>query len=80
MKILVTHRIPDAGLSLLQGHNIEMRVLEKKQLQKSALIAALKEEAYDGMITLLTDTIDEEVLNAVGSQMKVIANYASRLH
>ena len=76
MKILVTRRIPDAGLSLLQEHSIESRVLEKKQLQKSALIAALKREAYDGMITLLTDTIDEEVLNAVGSQMKVIANYA----
>lgn len=76
MKILVTRRIPDAGLSLLQERGIELRVLEKKQLRKSAFIAALQEEAYDGMITLLTDTIDEEVLNAVGSQMKVIANYA----
>ena len=76
MKILVTRRIPDVGLSLLQEHNIESRVLEKKQLRKSALIAALQAEAYDGMIALLTDTIDEEVLNAVGSQMKVIANYA----
>ncbi len=76
MKILVTRRIPDVGLSLLREHEIELQVLEKKQLRKSALIAALKAEAYDGMIALLTDTIDEEVLNAVGSQMKVIANYA----
>ena len=76
MKILVTHHIPDEGLSLLQGQSIETRVLEKKKVQKGDIITALKKEAYDGMITLLTDTIDEEVLNAVGSQMKVIANYA----
>ena len=31
---------------------------------------------YDGMITLLTDAIDEEVLESVGSDMKIIANYA----
>ena len=76
MKILITQHIPDAGLALLREHDIEMHVLNKKNVRKSALIAVLKKEAYDGMITLLTDTIDEEVLDAVGTQMKVIANYA----
>ncbi|MCY4576843.1 MAG: D-glycerate dehydrogenase [Candidatus Kaiserbacteria bacterium] len=76
MKVLITHSIPGNGVSLLRGHNIEVRVLEKKKVRKGDLIATLKKEAYDGMISLLTDTIDEEVLSAVGSQMKVIANYA----
>ena len=51
-------------------------MLDKKRVEKKDIIAQLKKEAYDGMISLLTDTIDEEVLNAAGSQMKVIANYA----
>lgn len=76
MKILITQGIPDEGPALLRGHGIEMHILKKKNIRKNALIAELKKEAYDGMITLLTDTIDEEVLDAVGSQMKVIANYA----
>ncbi len=76
MKILISQDIPDEGLALLREHAIEMHVLKKKTVRKSTLIAALKKEAYDGMITLLTDTIDEEVLDAVGTQMKVIANYA----
>ena len=76
MKVLVTQHIPDEGLALLHERDIKTHVLKKKTLKKSALIAALKKEAYDGMIALLTDTIDEEVLDAVGSQMKVIANYA----
>ena len=75
MKVLITHRIPDDGPSLLDQHGIEVRILGKKG-GKSAISKALQQEAYDGMITLLTDTIDEEVLQAAGSQMKVIANYA----
>ena len=76
MKVLITQHIPDDGPSLLQREDIEVRVLDKKQTKKSNIIAALKKEAYDGMIALLTDTIDEEVLDAAGSHMKVIANYA----
>ena len=76
MKVLITRHIPEEGVSLLSGHDIETRILEKRKTRKSDIINALKKEAYDGMITLLTDTIDEEVLNAVGTQMKVIANYA----
>lgn len=76
MKVLITQQIPDEGPALLREHDIEMHIIKKKTVRKSAIIKALKKEAYDGMIALLTDTIDEEVLQAVGSQMKVIANYA----
>ena len=76
MKTLITQQIPDEGPALLQGHDIETHIISKKRVRKNTLIATLKKEAYDGMITLLTDTIDEEVLDAVGTQMKVIANYA----
>lgn len=61
---------------MLRGQSIGMHVINKKRVKKTDIITALKKDGYDGMITLLTDTIDEEVLNAAGSNMKIIANYA----
>lgn len=76
MKVLMTQSIPDAALTMLQGHSIEVQVLKEKGTKKSDIISALKKESYDGMITLLTDTIDKEVIDVAGDGMKVIANYA----
>ena len=76
MKILVTQNIPEIGLTMLRGQSMEVCVLQKKKVKKTDIISALKKNAYDGMVTLLTDTIDEEVLQAAGSNLKVIANYA----
>ena len=75
MKVLVTHSIPEVGLSLLRGQSLGVRVLEKRKVSKRDIISALKRGPYDGMIALLTDVIDEEVLRAASS-LKVIANYA----
>ena len=50
--------------------------IEKRKVQKKDIITALKKDAYDGMVTLLTDTIDKEVIDAGGSNLKIIANYA----
>lgn len=60
----------------LREQSIELCVLDKKKVKKGDIISALKKDAYDGMVTLLTDMVDEEVLSVVGSNMKVIANYA----
>ena len=76
MKVLMTQRIPSAAEERLKGQSIEVKVLKDRGTKKSDIISALKKEPYDGMISLLTDTIDEEVLEAVGANMKVIANYA----
>ena len=75
MKVLVTHHIPDAGLRLLRGRDLEVTVLPDGAKRKD-IIRALRRGAYDGMISLLTDPIDGEVLDAVGDNMRVIANYA----
>lgn len=75
MRVLVTHHIPDAGLSHLREHDLEVVVLEGGARKKD-IIRALERESYDGMVTLLTDMIDEEVFASVGSCMRVIANYA----
>lgn len=76
MKVLMTQRIPNAAEEQLKGQSIEVQVLKEKGTKKADIVSALKKEAYDGMVTLLTDTVDKEVIDAAGDNMKVIANYA----
>lgn len=73
--VCVTRRIPDPGLALLREHcdpldiNAEDRVLARAELLEMV-------QGRDGVLCLLTDTIDAEVFDAAGSQCKVFANYA----
>lgn len=72
-KVLVTRRIPDEGMKILEGKfeldiNEEDRVLTKEELIK-------KIKGKDAMLCLLTDTIDKDVI-AANPKLKVISNYA----
>lgn len=49
---------------------------EERVLAKEELIAALKNEKYDAVLCELDDKIDGDILNAVGKQCKIFANYA----
>lgn len=74
--IYVTRKIPDIGLGMLQaaGHTVE--ISEKDGvLTRKELLEALKAKEYDAVLSLLTDTIDGEVFDAVPSA-KIFANYA----
>ncbi len=74
--IYVTRKIPDVGLSMLRERGFELDVSpEDRPLQKQELIAALKKKAYEGVLCLLTDTIDKEVFDAAPNS-KIFANYA----
>jgi lactate dehydrogenase-like 2-hydroxyacid dehydrogenase len=74
--IFITRKIPDIGLSMLRGKGFELDISpEDRPLQKQELIAALKKKAYDGVLCLLTDTIDKEVFDAAPNA-KIFANYA----
>lgn len=73
MKIFVTRRIPDKGLELLKKYhdfeiNPENRVLNKKEILEGV-------KGKDGLICLLTDTIDKEIVDSE-PRLKMIANYA----
>lgn len=77
MKIFITRNIPDAGIKLLQDKGYEVAVSpHDRVLSKDELSAALREGSYDAVLCLLTDKIDAEVLDAAGTQCKIIANYA----
>ncbi len=76
MKVYVTRQIPESGLKMLRDRGLSVTMSEKDGvLSKTELVNALKEDAYDAILCLLTDTIDEEVL-AAAPQVKIIANYA----
>ena len=72
--IYVTRRLPEAAMALLEKNfevecNPHDRVLQRPELLD-------KVKGRDGILPLLTDRIDAEVLEAAGPQLKIIANYA----
>ena len=72
--VYVTRMIPQENIDALRKHfdvevNTEDRALSKDELK-------VKIKGKDGVVSLLTDTIDGEVLDAAGPQLKVVANYA----
>lgn len=75
MKILVTRQIPDAGLKLLKaaGHTLDIYTSDNA-IPRAELLKRVKN--VDALLSLLTDKIDEEVMQAAGPNLKVIGNYA----
>lgn len=75
-KVYVTRKIPSVGIDMLKEKGYEVDVSEKDGvLTKEELVTALKAKEYDAVLSLLTDTIDAEVYDAVPSA-KIFANYA----
>lgn len=75
MKVYVTRPIPETGIKLLKSKGYQVDINPK---DKVLSIAELEEKLahYDGLLTLLSDKIDNEVLKSAGQQLKIIANYA----
>jgi glyoxylate reductase len=75
--VYVTRRIPEPGLEILRqscGRADTLINPEDRVLSHEELLEAVR--GRDGVLCLLTDTIDDEVLAAAGPQCKVFANYA----
>ncbi|MBS4034094.1 MAG: D-glycerate dehydrogenase [Ignavibacterium sp.] len=73
MKIFITSCIPEIGISLLQK-KYNVKVYNKPgPISRKQLIKEVKH--CDGIISLLTDKIDKEVIDSMPN-CKVIANYA----
>lgn len=74
--IYVTRHIPDIGITMLRdaGHTVD--VSEKDGvLTSEELVSAVSAKPYDAVVTLLTDTVDKTVFDAVPTA-KIFANYA----
>ena len=71
--IYVTRRLPDEIIrSLETRYHVEVNP-EDRPLNRQELLEAVK--GRDGVICLLTDTINDEVYASAGPQCKIFANY-----
>jgi glyoxylate reductase len=71
--VFVTRRIPKAGLSLLRGC-AQVRVWDG-ELPPPREVLLDEARVADGLLTLLTDTVDSELMDA-GPRLRVVSNYA----
>ncbi|XP_035280983.1 glyoxylate reductase/hydroxypyruvate reductase-like isoform X2 [Anguilla anguilla] len=73
MKVFVTRRIPQEGIRVLSNAGaFEVSVWESDEpVPRAELLKGVA--GVDGMLCLLTDRIDTEVLNAAGTELKVIS-------
>ena len=75
MKIFVTRKIPGKSLEKLKINGNEVIVSEfDRPLTPEELLE--KSKGADALISLLTDRIDADLMDAIGPQLKIISNYA----
>src|SRR3990167_6849915 len=76
MKLFITRRIPDEGLKMLKlqkGLTIDLYT-EDRIIPRTELLRRVK--GADIILSILTEKIDQQVMDAAGPQLKMIANYA----
>mmetsp|Transcript_78944 Transcript_78944/g.92276 ORF Transcript_78944/g.92276 Transcript_78944/m.92276 type:complete len:338 (+) Transcript_78944:88-1101(+) len=78
-RIFVSRLLPAAGMTELyafaNGANIELDVWQD-ELPPPRAVLLQKVKGCIGIVTLLTDTVDEALMDAAGPQLKVISNFA----
>lgn len=72
-RVYVTRRLPQEGMDMLEGGCEVGFNPHDRGMTREELMACVKDA--DGLVTLLSDSIDAEVMDA-GPKLKVIANYA----
>ncbi|WP_455391502.1 2-hydroxyacid dehydrogenase [[Eubacterium] cellulosolvens] len=74
LKVYITREIPDKGLNLL-SESFDTEVWYQ-ELPIPSEILLEKVQGISGLLSLLTDRVDKEIMDAAGAQFKVISNYA----
>ncbi len=72
--MVVTGRIPGAALDSLRGDHEVSAWDSTEQISRAELLRRV--EGADAIVSLLTERIDGEVLDAAGEQLQVVANVA----
>jgi len=73
-RVLVTRIIPDEGLDpVREACDVD---LWEEELPPSRDELLRRVDGIDGLLSLLTDTVDDELLDAAGAQLKVVSNFA----
>ncbi len=71
-KVLVTREIPEAGLHVLKPFDVT--VLHERPPTRDELLDAVRD--VSGVLATATETMDGEVMDAAGENLKVVANMA----
>lgn len=74
-RVFITRRVPPPGLLLLKGAGYELDIYEEDRVIPDKELCK-RVKGADALLSLLTDHIHEDVIEAAGPQLKVIANYA----
>jgi len=75
MNIFVTRQIPGNFIEKLQTDGNEVYVSEfNRRLTPTELLE--KSKGMEAILSLLTDRIDADLMDAIGPQLKIISNYA----
>ncbi len=75
MKIFVTRKIPGDHIEKLKTAGYEVLISEfDRPLTAEELLE--KGKGTDAVLSLLTDKIDADMMDAIGPQLKIISNYA----
>lgn len=77
MKIFITRPIPESGIKLLRDKNYEVLVNEgakDRAADKEEIFSGVK--GADALLSVLTEKIDAEIMDAGLPTLKIIANYA----
>lgn len=74
-KIFVTREVPGKAFEKLtaSGHEVEVSEFDR-HLKEEELVE--KAKGADALLTLLTDRIDSDLMDAAGPQLKIVSNYA----
>jgi glyoxylate reductase len=75
MKVFVSRKIPGTALDKLKNSGNEIYISEFDRVTTAEELLE-KGKGADALLTLLTDKIDGEVIDAIGPQLKVVSNYA----
>lgn len=74
MKIFITRQIPDAGIKMLRDKGYEVGVGPEDPPTREELLKRIN--GVDAILSILTEKIDAEAMDAAGPQLKIVANYA----
>ncbi|OPL12082.1 MAG: D-glycerate dehydrogenase [Firmicutes bacterium ML8_F2] len=73
-KVFITRQIPEKGIKMLKDKNWEVEVGPEGEISREELLEKVK--GVEAILSVLTEKIDGEVMEAAGEQLKIIANYA----
>jgi glyoxylate reductase len=73
-RVFVARRIPDAGLERITSETDADLWPDELPPPRDELLRRVA--GVDGLLALLTDRVDDELLDAAGPQLRVVSNYA----